>query len=93
MKATLKSAADKFAVVFSPDRAPEETDVLNTLKKEHDEVQELLTNLLDSDKAALIPLSKAEEKIAYDTVISAKSQKNKNQIDGAEGYQEYALAS
>lgn len=105
MKATLKSATDKLAGAFSPDKAPQETDVLDTLKKEHDEVQELLPNLVDSDKAAerksllkqvkaaLIPHSKAEEKVVYDAVIAAKSQKNKNQIDGAEGYLEHALAS
>jgi len=105
MKASLKSASDKIAGAFSPDKAPDETDVLDTLKKEHDEVQELLANLVDSDKAAerksllkqvkaaLVPHSKAEEKIVYDAVIATKSQKNKNKIDGAEGYLEHALAS
>jgi hypothetical protein len=105
LKANLKSATDKITGAFSPDKAPDETDVLDTLKKEHDEVQELLANLVDSDKAAerksllkqvkaaLIPHSKAEEKVVYDAVIAAKSQKSKNQIDGAEGYLEHALAS
>lgn len=105
VKATLKSTTDKIAGAFSPDKAPDETDVLDTLKKEHDEVQELLANLVDSDKAAerksllrqvkmaLVPHTKAEEKVVYDAVIAARSQKNKNQIDGAEGYVEHALAS
>jgi hemerythrin superfamily protein len=105
LKANLKSATDKLAGAFTPDKAPEETDVLDTLKKEHDEVQEMLANLVDSDKAAerksllkqvkaaLVPHTKAEEKVVYDAVIAARSQKSKNQIDGAEGYLEHALAS
>jgi hemerythrin superfamily protein len=78
-------------------------DILDTLKKEHDEVQELLADLVNSDgaaprksllkqiKAALVPHTKAEEKIVYDGVIAAKGRKN--QVDGAEGYLEHALAS
>ena len=105
MKASLKSASDKIAGAFTPDKAPDETDILDTLKKEHDEVQELLASLVDSDKAAerksllkqikaaLVPHTKAEEKIVYDAVIAARSQKNKNQIDGTEGYLEHSLAS
>jgi hemerythrin superfamily protein len=106
VKASLKSAGDKIAGAFSTDKAPDETDVLDTLKKEHDEVQELLAKLVDSDKAAerksllarvkaaLVPHSKAEEKIVYDAVIAARSStKDKNKIDGAEGYLEHAIAS
>lgn len=106
MKSRLKSAGDKISGAFTPDKAPDETDVLETLKKEHDEVQELLANLVDSDKAAerksllkqvkaaLIPHSKAEEKVVYDAVIAVKaSKKQKNQIDGAEGYLEHAIAA
>jgi hemerythrin superfamily protein len=106
VKTTLKSASDKLAGAFSTDKAPDETDVLDTLKKEHDEVQELLAKLVDSDKAAerksllarvkaaLVPHSKAEEKIVYDAVIAARSStKDKNKIDGAEGYLEHAIAA
>jgi hemerythrin superfamily protein len=105
MKASLKSATDKLVGALTPDKAPDETDVLDTLKKEHDELQELLANLVDSDSAterksllkrvklALVPHSKAEEMIVYDAVIAAKSEEQKNQIDGAEGYVEHALAS
>jgi hemerythrin superfamily protein len=106
VKATLKSAGDKLAGAFSTDKAPDETDVLDTLKKEHDELQELLAKLVDSDKAAerksllvrvkaaLVPHSKAEEKIVYDAVIASKSStKDKHKIDGAEGYLEHAIAS
>ena len=106
VKASLKNASDKIAGVFTPDKAPDQTDVLDTLKQEHDEVQELLSRLVDSDsaaerksllkqvKAALVPHSKAEEKVVYDAVIAAKaSKKDKHKIDGAEGYLEHALAS
>ena len=103
VKARLKSAGDKIAGAFSPDKAPDETDILDTLKKEHDEVQELLSDLVDSSKAAerksllkqikaaLVPHTKAEEKSVYDAVIAAKGRKNR--LDGTEGYMEHALAS
>lgn len=106
VKASLKSASDKIAGAFTTDKSPDETDVLDTLKKEHDEVQELLASLVDSNKAAerksllnqiknaLVPHSKAEEKVVYDAVIAAKAGTgDKNRIDGAEGYLEHALAS
>ena len=82
--------------------------MLDTLKQEHDAVQELLSQLQDLTKtkerkslvaqikAALVPHSKAEEKIVYDAVIAAKANAKdgrKNKLDGAEGYIEHALAS
>jgi hemerythrin superfamily protein len=103
LKANLKSASDKIAGALAPGKAPDETDILDTLKKEHDEVQELLASLVDSDKAAerksllkqikmaLVPHTNAEEKVVYDAVIAAKGEKNR--VDGAEGYLEHALAS
>jgi hemerythrin superfamily protein len=104
-KARLKNATSKLAgaLSISPGQAPDEMDVLDTLKKEHDEVQELLSDLVDSEsaaerrslllqiKTALVPHTKAEEKMVYDAVIAAKGKKN--QTDGAEGYLEHALAS
>jgi hemerythrin superfamily protein len=108
VKARIKSAGDKLAGAFTPDKAPDDTDILDTLKKEHDEVQELLAGLVDSNKAAerksllkqvkaaLVPHTKAEEKIVYDAVIAVRVTKDrgdKNQVDGAEGYLEHALAS
>ena len=80
-----------------------ETDILDTLKEEHDEVQDLLEKLVDSDnsrerhslvgkiKKALIPHTKAEEKVVYDRVLALKEKGAK--IDGNEGYLEHALAS
>ena len=78
-------------------------DILDTLQEEHDEVQDLLKKLTQSDdareqkglvtriKQALIPHTKAEEKVVYDPVSALKGEKPK--IDSAEGYTEHALAS
>jgi hemerythrin superfamily protein len=79
-----------------------EPDILQTLEAEHDEVQELLEKLTKSDsgreqkalvakiKAALVPHTKAEEKIVYDAVLALKGADAK--IDGNEGYIEHGLA-
>jgi hemerythrin superfamily protein len=103
LKTRLKDAAGKLSAGLGPQAAPEEADILDTLKREHDEVQELLSDLVDSAdarerrslvrqiKAALLPHTKAEEKTVYFAVIAAKGQKNR--LDGAEGYIEHALAS
>ncbi|HVZ27887.1 MAG TPA: hemerythrin domain-containing protein [Rhizomicrobium sp.] len=105
MKARLKKATDKInsALSIPTGEAPDERDVLDTLKEEHDEVQELLSDLVESEnlgerksllkqvKMALIPHTKAEERTVYDAVIAARGRKN--QVDGAEGYLEHALAS
>ena len=78
-------------------------DILETLQTEHDEVQELLGKLVDSDvgrdqkvlvskiKAALVPHTKAEEKIVYDAVLALKGTPAK--VDGNEGYLEHGLAN
>ena len=78
-------------------------DILDTLQTEHDEVQELLSKLVDSDtgreqkslvariKAALVPHTKAEEKVVYDAVLALKGAPAK--VDGNEGYIEHGLAS
>jgi len=77
-------------------------DILETLQAEHDEVQQLLENLAKSDngrdqkalvskiKAALVPHTKAEEKIVYDAVLALKGAAK---VDGNEGYIEHGLAS
>jgi len=103
VKASLKSATGKISDALSLKSDPNDKDVLDTLKKEHDEVQELMSEMVDSRnaaerkalvkkvKAALLPHSKAEEKIVYDAVIAAKGEKNR--VDGAEGYLEHAIAS
>ena len=78
-------------------------DILDTLQSEHDEVQELLAKLVRSEngreqksllakiKAALVPHTKAEEKVVYDAVLALKGVPAK--VDGNEGYIEHGLAS
>ena len=84
---------------------PEEAgnDILDTLQTEHDEVQALLDRLVESENGreqkslvariqqALIPHTKAEEKVVYDAVLALKGKDAK--IDGNEGYLEHSLAS
>ncbi|HEX3666816.1 MAG TPA: hemerythrin domain-containing protein [Rhizomicrobium sp.] len=82
--------------------SPADQDVLDTVKEEHDEVKELLAKLVKSEsaperrsllkqiKSALIPHSRAEEKIVYDGVIAIRETQAK--IDGEEGYLEHGLA-
>jgi hemerythrin-like domain-containing protein len=79
------------------------TDLLDTLKKEHDEVKALLSDLQEAEtsgerkslvqkiKIALVPHTKAEEKVLYDAVIAVREKEV--QIDGHEGYIEHELAS
>jgi hemerythrin superfamily protein len=79
-----------------------DADILDTLHTEHDEVQELLEMLVESDnareqkslvakiKAALVPHTKAEEKVVYDAVLALRGKDAK--IDGNEGYIEHGLA-
>ena len=78
------------------------TDILETLETEHNEVKELLEMLTESDngreqkslvakvKAALVPHTKAEEKVVYDAVLALRGKEAK--IDGNEGYIEHGLA-
>jgi hemerythrin superfamily protein len=80
-----------------------QTDILTTLKKEHDEVKELLSrlqksesgserkNLVQQIKEALVPHTKAEEKVVYDAVIALRDKDAR--IDGHEGYLEHEWAS
>lgn len=77
-------------------------DLLDTLKEEHEAVQDLLKRLVESDKAAerksllrqvktnLVPHVRAEEKILYDAIIALKDKESKQ--DGKEGYIEHSLA-
>lgn len=79
-----------------------QVDLLDTLKEEHEMVQQLLAKLVESDKAAerrsllrqiktdLVPHLRAEQKVLYDALI-AGSDKDARQ-DGEEGYIEHSLA-
>jgi hypothetical protein len=78
-------------------------DILDTLKREHDDVKTLLGKLQDAEKAterrslvrqiamALVPHTKAEQKIVYDAVLALRDPKAK--IHGEEGYLEHEWAS
>lgn len=80
----------------------EDMDILDKLGKEHDEVQALLGQLVESEKAAerarllkqikaaLVPHTKAEQKVVYDRVLKLKDKDAK--IDGNEGYLEHQIA-
>src|SRR5690348_129857 len=79
-----------------------EMDILTKLKKEHREVQLLLDQLVDADsaterksllkkiKSALVPHSRAEEKVVYDAIRALKDKDARQ--DGEEGYLEHSLA-
>jgi hemerythrin superfamily protein len=104
VKSVMKEAARAIGNTFSSGESEvESTDILDTLKKEHDEVKELLGNLSDAEtpaqrrslvqkiKKALVPHTKAEEKIVYDAVIALRDKDAK--MDGHEGYLEHEWAS
>jgi len=90
-------------VLTTEPAAAEDTDILETLKKEHDEVKDLLEELQGAEggeqrsrlvrqiKEALVPHTKAEEKVVYDRVIALRDKEA--QTDGHEGYVEHELAS
>ncbi len=102
---SVRSAIEQATKTVMGSLAPGESqpDILDTLQTEHDEVQELLDRLTASDngreqkalvakvKQALIPHTKAEEKVVYDAVLALKGKDAK--IDGNEGYIEHSLAS
>jgi hemerythrin superfamily protein len=100
MRQVARAMGNTFA---STDSDVESTDILDTLKNEHDEVKDLLENLSDAEtpaqrrtlvrkiKAALVPHTKAEEKVVYDAVIALRNKDA--QMDGHEGYLEHEWAS
>jgi hemerythrin-like domain-containing protein len=104
VKTVIKQAARTISNTFSSgDTDAESADILDTLKKEHDEVKDLLDDLSDAEtpaqrrtlvqkiKAALVPHTKAEEKVVYDAVIALRDKDA--QMDGHEGYLEHEWAS
>jgi hypothetical protein len=99
---TARKAGRKVGQLFSSDSAVQaDTDILDKLGQEHDEVEELLTQLVDSQngterksllrkiKTALVPHLRAEEKVVYDAVMAVKGKKTTQ--DGEEGYLEHQL--
>jgi HEAT repeat protein len=104
VKTVVRKATRAIAQTFSGSNADaSSTDILDTLKTEHDEVKNLLENLSDAEtpaqrrtlvqkiKAALVPHTKAEEKVVYDAVIALRDKEA--QQDGHEGYLEHEWAS
>jgi hypothetical protein len=89
------------AVGSQPNEA--EQDLLDTLKTEHDEVKALLQDLENADtapqrralvqkiKRALVPHTKAEEKVLYAALIGLRNKDA--QVDGHEGNVEHDLAA
>jgi len=100
VRTSLEQAAKSVMGALNPGEG--QPDILDTLQAEHDEVQELLSKLVGSDgareqkqlvqkiKRALVPHSKAEEKVVYDAVLALRGKDAK--IDGNEGYIEHGLA-
>ena len=98
-----KVSRDMKAAVAGQHIEEDNTDILETLKEEHDEVKDLLSKLNDAEgaaerkslvtqiKEALIPHTKAEEKVVYDAVIALRDKDA--QRDGHEGYLEHEWAS
>jgi hemerythrin-like domain-containing protein len=104
IKSKVRSATRALVKAVTPE--PEDAndiDILDTLKKEHNEVKELLSDLQEATtaaqrrglvrkiKAALIPHTKAEEKVVYDAVIALRDKDA--QVDGHEGYLEHEWAA
>jgi hypothetical protein len=103
-KSIHKGATRRVSKALAAKGAPsEETDILDTLKREHEEVKSMLADLQDAGsaserrelvrkiKAALVPHTKAEEKVVYDAIIA--TSEDQAQVDGYEGYLEHEWAS
>jgi hemerythrin-like domain-containing protein len=104
VKSTVRNATNSIIKTLSPKpESAAETDLLDTLKTEHDEVKSLLSDLQEAEtaarrkslvrqiKLALVPHTKAEQKVLYDAVIAVRDKEV--QADGHEGYIEHELAS
>jgi len=89
-------------ILSTVEAAGTDTDILDLLQKDHEEVEDLLDkmvecrngserkSLLKKIKGALVPHVRAEEKVVYDAVMSVKGKKEAQ--DGEEGYLEHGLA-
>jgi iron-sulfur cluster repair protein YtfE (RIC family) len=103
-KSKVRQAARAVSNSFSSeDHRVEAVDILDTLRKEHDEVKDLLEKLSDAEsaaqrrtlvlkvKAALVPHTKAEERVVYDAILGLRDKGA--QMDGHEGYLEHEWAA
>jgi iron-sulfur cluster repair protein YtfE (RIC family) len=103
VKTVMKKAVRAIGETFSSGDSVESADILDTLKQEHEHVKDLLQdlsnaetpaqrrNLVQAIKEALVPHTKAEEKIVYDAVIALRDKDA--QTDGHEGYLEHEWAA
>lgn len=103
LMAAIKTTGRNLEKAISPQGTarPGDMDILDKLKKEHEEVAGMLKQLVKSDKGAerkalvrkirmaLVPHLRAEEKVVYDAIIALKDKDAK--IDGNEGYIEHKL--
>jgi hemerythrin superfamily protein len=97
----LKNRVKNSEFPYSPESNESDADILDTLKKDHDEVAEMLKQLVASDrgaerkallkqiKQALVPHLRAEEKVVYNAIYGLKDKAPKQ--DSAEGYMEHQL--
>lgn len=102
LQTTARKAGRKVGKVLGTAPKPGDMDILDKLRDEHDEVEGLLTRLVDSTngterksllrqiKLALVPHVRAEETIVYNAVIGLKEKECRQ--DGEEGYLEHGLA-
>ncbi len=103
LKEQIQDAKHAVVNALKPDERATGTDILDTLKKEHDEVKELLSRLQETESsvqrqglvrqltAALVPHSVAEEKIVYESMIALADRQA--QVDGYEGVLEHKWAA
>jgi hypothetical protein len=104
LKSAVRNATQAVADAMSfGEESDASKDILKTLKDEHNEVKELLSQLAKAAgaaqrkglvkriKKALVPHTKAEEKIVYDAVLALRDTDAK--VDGYEGYLEHEWAS
>jgi hemerythrin-like domain-containing protein len=104
LKGTVKNATNTVIRALAPgSHAEPGVDILDTLQREHDEVKALLAQLTKATTAArrrsltrriaaaLVPHTKAEEKVLYSAILGL--QDKTAQVDGHEGYLEHGLAS
>jgi hemerythrin-like domain-containing protein len=103
VKSVINDAGKSIMKAIGSEPDSSEQDLLDTLKKEHDEVRDLLEALEEADtaarrrslvqkiKAALVPHTKAEEKILYAAIIALKDKDAR--VDGHEGFLEHECAA
>src|SRR5690242_11683024 len=102
LTSTVKNTGKKMKRAVLPESAEASSDILRTLRREHEEASELLEKITESESAterkallkklqgALIPHLRAEEKVVYDAIIALSDKKL--QQDGKEGALEHELA-